>query len=166
MMGLQAEVVRCAPRRKGVACAIREWFIHERQDVPVLTDEAWERIKPLMGGSRSVIDRRTVVQALLDKAVSGDRFKELAPEYGIDWKALQTQAHRWLKTGIWAEAMTLLKDMKAVPAWQPDPVEILVSLKPLAIESIVGDREPDGSTPARPRRTRSVHRSPGGPRPG
>lgn len=133
MVGLQAKVVRCAPRRRGIACAIREWFFQEGQDVPVLTDEAWERIKPLMGGSRSVIDRRTMVEALLDKAVSGDRFKELAQRYGIDWTTLQTQAHRWLKAGVWAEAMTLLKDMEAVPAWQPDPVEIRASLKPLAI---------------------------------
>ncbi|MEU6610395.1 recombinase family protein [Streptomyces shenzhenensis] len=166
LMGLRAEVVRCAPRRKGVACAVRGWFVHEGQDVPVLTDEAWRRIKPLMGGSRSVIDRRTMVQALLDKAVSGHRFKELAPRYGIDGKTLQTQAHRWLKAGVWAEAMALLKGMKAVPVWQADPVEIRGSLKPLASESIVGCRERDRSNPDRPRRIRCVRRSPAGRCPG
>ncbi|MFD9925700.1 recombinase family protein [[Kitasatospora] papulosa] len=163
MVGLQAEVVRCSPRRKGVACAIREWFLQEGRNVPVLTDEAWERIKPLMGGSRSVIDRRTMLAALLDKAVSGERFKELAQRYGIGWTTLQTQAHRWLKAGVWAEAMTLLKDMEAVPPWQPDPVQIRASLKPLAIESIAGDEERDPWTRDRRRRTPSVHRSPGGP---
>jgi hypothetical protein len=117
-----------------------------------------------MGGSRSVINRRTRLGALLDKAVSGDRFKELAQRYGIDWKTLQTQAHRWLKAGVRAEAMTLLKDMKAVPAWQPDPVEILVSLKPLAIESIVGDGEPDRWRTGRRRRTRCGRRRPAGSR--
>jgi DNA invertase Pin-like site-specific DNA recombinase len=145
MMGLQAEVVRCAPRRKGVACAVRDWFVKAGRDVPVLTDEAWERIKPLVGGSRPTIDRRTVVQALLDKAVTGARYKELAPQYGIDWKTLQTQANRWLRSGTWGEAMAMLKGMDAVPAWQPDPIDIKVSLKPLAIESRVGDGERDRS---------------------
>ncbi|MFI5628747.1 hypothetical protein ACIA8E_05035 [Streptomyces sp. NPDC051664] len=77
----------------------------------------------------------------------------------VCWTTLQTQAHRWLKAGIWAEAMTLLKDVEAVPAWQPDPVEIRASLKPLAIEPIVGDGERDRWIPARPRRTRCARRS-------
>jgi hypothetical protein len=146
MMGLQAEVTSCAPRRKGVACAIREWFVQAERGVPVLTDEGWERIKPLMGGSRSTIDRRTMVEAMLEKAVTGARFKDLAPKYGIDGKTLQTQAHRWVSGQTWAEAMALLEDAETVPVWQPDPVEIKVSLKPLAIESKVGDSERDPSS--------------------
>jgi hypothetical protein len=145
LMGLQAEVVKCAPRRKGVACSVRDWFVRSGRDVPVLTDKGWERIKPLLGGSRSKIDRRTVVEAMLDKAASGARFKELAPKYGIDWKTLQTQAHRWVSGGTWAEAMALLTDVQTVPVWQPDPVEIRVSLRPLAIESKLGNAERDGS---------------------
>ncbi|MET9976301.1 recombinase family protein [Streptomyces microflavus] len=164
MAGLQAKVVSCAPRRKGVACAIREWFIREGQLVPVLTDEAWGRIEPLMGGSRSAIDRRTVVEALLDKAVSGERFKDLAQRYGLSGETLQTQSHRWLKAGVWATAMTSLTGMEAVPAWQPPRVEIRASLKPLAIESIVGVAEHDRWTSDRRRRTPYAPRSPAVPR--
>lgn len=145
VMGLQAQVVNCAPRRKGVACAVREWFAGADRGVPVLTDGGWERIKPLMGGSRSTIDRRVMVTALLDKAVTGEQYKELAPRYGIDWKTMQTQANRWLRSGAWADAMALLQDAETLPVWQPDPVEIRVSLKPLAIESIAGDAEREGS---------------------
>ncbi|WNM31318.1 recombinase family protein [Streptomyces sp. Li-HN-5-11] len=153
LMGLQAKVVSCAPRRKGVACSIREWFVQAGRDVPVLTDEVWERIRPLLGGSRSKTDRRTMIEAMLNKAISGARFKELAPKYGIDWKTLQTQAHRWLSGGTWAAAMDLLTDAETVPAWQPDPIDIKVSLKPLAI-------------PGRPRRTPCAPRSPAVRRPG
>ncbi|WP_406282403.1 recombinase family protein [Streptomyces sp. NBC_00209] len=159
-VGLRAQVVRCAPRRKGVACAIRDWFLQEGQEVPVLCDQAWARIEPLMGGSRSVVDRRTIVAALLDKAVSGERFQDVAPRYGVKPATLQTQAHRWLQAGVWAEAMTSLKGMESQPAWQPDPVEIRASLKPLAIECFEGDVERDGSTPGRRRRTRSARRCP------
>nr|WP_251692450.1 recombinase family protein [Streptomyces sp. CHD11] len=165
MMKTRAEVLRCAPRRKGVACAVREWFVAAGRCVPVLTDDAWERIAPLMGGPRCTIDRRVMVEALLEKATSGARYKELAPKYGVDWKTLQTQANRWLNRGVWAEAMKVLADAECVPVWQPDPVEIKVTFAPLAIESRVGVEERDGSSPDRRHRTRSAHRSPGAPRP-
>lgn len=113
-VGLRAQVVRCTPRRKGVACAIRDWFLQEGQGVPILCDQAWERIEPLMGGSRSVVDRRTIVAALLDKAVSGERFQDVAPRYGVKSATLQTQAYRWLQAGVWAEAMTSLKGMESL----------------------------------------------------
>jgi hypothetical protein len=166
MMGLRAEVLRCAPRRKGVACAVREWFVTNGRGVPVLTDDAWERMAALMSGPRCTVNRRVMVEALLDKAVSGARYKDLTPKYGVDSKTLQTQAHRWLARGVWGEAMDLLADMESVSAWRPDPVEIRVTFRPLAIESKVGVEEPDGSTPGRRHRTPCVPRSPAGPRPG
>lgn len=145
LMGLQAQVVKCSPRRKGVACAVREWFVQAGRDIPVLTDDGWERIKPLLGGSRSTVPRRTVVEAMLEKAVSGERFAELAQRYGVNSKTLQTQAHRWISGGVWSDAMDLLTDAERVPVWQPEPVEIRVSLRPLGIESRLGGGERDGS---------------------
>lgn len=144
LMGLRAEVMRCAPRRKGVACAVREWFVKAGRGVPVLTDGGWERIKPLMGGSRSKLDRRTVVEALLEKAVSGALVKDMAQKYGIPASSLQTQSYRWLQDGIWEQAMGLLVDAQTRPVWMPDPIEIKVSLRPLAIESKLGDGEREG----------------------
>ncbi|WP_262505315.1 transposase [Streptomyces sp. TRM68367] len=161
LMGLQAEVVKAAPRRPGVACGIREWFVRAGRDVPVLTDEGWERIKPLMGGSRSTHDRRAVTEAMLEKAVTGARLDEVALKYGVVKKALQTQSHRWLSNGTWAKAMELLAGSETRPVWQPDPVEIKVTVRPLAIESRLGDGEQDPSTPGRPRRTRCARRNPG-----
>lgn len=143
LMGMQAEVVRSAPRRKGVACAVRDWFADRNRGVPVLSDEAWERIKPLMGGSRSQHDRRTVVEALLDKAVTGARYDEVAEKYGLPKVSLQTQSNRWLGRGVWDQAMDLLEDAETLPVWQPAPVEIRVSLRPLAMESKLGDGESD-----------------------
>ncbi|GAA5078768.1 recombinase family protein [Streptomyces similanensis] len=166
LMGLEAKVVRCAPRRLGVACGIREWFVKAGRGVPVLTDEGWELIKPLMGGSRSKLDRRQVVQILLDKAVSGERMIDLGAKHGLNSKSLQTQSHRWLSDGTWVKAMERLKDVQTSPVWSPDPIEIEVTIRPLAIESKLGDGARDGSRPVRPRRTRCARRSPAGPRRG
>lgn len=147
LMGLRAEVVHCAPRRRGVACKVREWFLAAERDVPALTDDGWERIKSLMGGSRSKLDRRAIVEAMLEKAVTGQRWQDM-PDVANP-RSLQTQAFRWLESGTWGQAMDLLKDQKARPVWMPDPVEIKVSLRPLAIESKLGDGERDGSMEGR-----------------
>ncbi|MEU1454392.1 recombinase family protein [Streptomyces avermitilis] len=164
LMGLEAKVVRCAPRRLGVACGIREWFVKAGKSVPVLTDEGWELIRPLMGGSRSKIDRRTMVEAMLEKAISGARFQDLAPRCKVNWTTLQTQSHRWLSDGTWASAMERLKNVQTRPVWSPDPIEIEVTIRPLAIESKLGDGARSGSRTARRRRTRCARRSPAGPR--
>lgn len=143
LMGLRAKVMSCAPRRKGVACKVRDWFLKAGRDVPVLTGEGWERIKPLMGGSRSTLDRRAVVEAMLTKAATGQRWQDM-PEAGNP-RSLQTQAFRWLESGTWAEAMDLLEGQETRSVWMPDPVEIQVSLRPLAIESRLGEGEREGS---------------------
>ncbi|WP_242535795.1 recombinase family protein [Streptomyces albidoflavus] len=167
MMKTRAEVLRCAPRRQGVACAIREWFVAADRGVPVLTDDAWERIAPLMGGSRSKIVRRVMVEALLEKAISGARYQDLASKYTVNAKSLQTQANRWLSGGVWGAAMELLADAEQVSVWQPDPIEIKVTFAPLAIESTiesrVGVEEREGSTRDGRRRTRCARRTPAAP---
>lgn len=163
MMKTRAEVLRCAPRRQGVACAIRGWFVTADRGVPVLTDDAWERVAPLMGGSRSTIDRRVMVEALLEKAISGARYQDLASKCGVNSKSLQTQANRWLRDGVWDAAMELLADAEQVPVWQPDPIEIKVTFAPLAIESRVGVEEREGWTRGVRRRTRCARRTPAAP---
>lgn len=147
LMGTRAEVVRCAPRRQGVACKVRDWFLKAGRGVPVLTDEGWERIRPLMGGSRSKLDRRTVVEAMLTKAVGGQRWEDM-PAAGNP-RSLQTQAFRWMASGTWAEAMELLRDQDTRPVWMPDPIDIKVSFRPLAIESKLGGEEREGSIEGR-----------------
>ncbi|GEJ99711.1 DNA recombinase [Streptomyces sp. 1-11] len=164
LMGMEAQVIRCAPRRLGVACGIREWFVQEGRGVPVLADEGWERIKPLMGGSRSKMDRRQVVQLLLEKAVTGDRMIDLGSRYDLNPKSLQTQSHRWLADGTWAAAMELLKDADTRPVWEPDSIEIQVTIRPRAIESKPGDGESDSWRRARRGRTPCARRSPAGSR--
>ncbi|OMI84600.1 hypothetical protein BSZ07_38145 [Streptomyces sp. M1013] len=56
------------------------------------------------------------VEALLEKTISGARYKDLAPKYGVDWKTLQTQANRWLNRGARAEAMKVSADVNRDPA--------------------------------------------------
>ncbi|MFC5799151.1 recombinase family protein [Streptomyces formicae] len=163
LLDCQVEVVQCAPKRLGVACALREWFASRKRSVPTLTDEGWERIKHLMGGSRSKMDRRLVVEALLHKARTGARWKDMPAEYGNP-RSLQTQTDRWLASGTWEAAMELLKDEPGESVWSPEPTEFKVSLKPLAIESRIGDGTQDGSSTALRRRTPYARRSPAGRR--
>lgn len=143
LLELQAKVIRCAPKRRGVACKVTDWFTSRGRDVPTLTDQGWARVEPLLAPRRGSADRRPVLEALLHKARTGARFKDMAGEYGNP-ASLQTQATRWMNSGAWGEAMELLKDEPGSPAWRPDPIEIRVSLRPLAIESNGGDRERGG----------------------
>ncbi|MGW2513623.1 recombinase family protein [Streptomyces scopuliridis] len=160
LLEMQAVVVRAVPRQRGVECTVRGWFTERRRGVPILTDEGWERIKPLMGGSRSTLDRRMVVEALLHKARTNLRWPDLPAEYG-NYRSLRTQAQRWLASDVWTEAMELLADAESTPAWEPEHTQIKVSLRPLAIESRVGDEEHEGSSTGRPGRTPYAPRSPG-----
>ncbi|MGR8008228.1 transposase [Streptomyces hypolithicus] len=137
LLELRAEVVRCAPRRQGVACRITDWFTTRERLVPELTDDAWRRVEPLLKGRSDAAPKRPTLEALLLKARTGVRFKDLPGEYGNP-ASLQTQANRWRASGAWDAAMDLLKDEPGAPAWRPDPVEIKVTLRPLAIESSIG----------------------------
>ena len=135
---VQAEVVHATAKRQGVACKLTAWFTSRDRDVPVLTDAGWARVEPLLKGRSDAGPKRPVLEALLLKARTGVRFKDLGEQYGKP-ATLQTQSTRWLASGAWDAAMELLRDEPAEPAWRPDPIEIRVSLRPLvATESSIG----------------------------
>ncbi|MFJ7995723.1 recombinase family protein [Streptomyces sp. NPDC096310] len=157
---MEAHVVRAVARQQGVRCTVRAWFTERGRGVPILTDAGWERIKPLMGGSRSTLDRRLVVESLLHKARTNLRWRDMPETYG-NYRSLSTQAQRWLTSGTWTRAMEELKDAETVPAWRPEQTEICVSLRPLAIESSLGDEDREGWSTGRPDRTPYARRTPG-----
>ncbi|MCF2435441.1 hypothetical protein LV779_15800 [Streptomyces thinghirensis] len=68
--------------------------------VPALTDDAWEWIARLVGGPSCIFARRVMVEVLLEKVISGARYKELAPEFGVAWVTLKAQANLWLIRGL------------------------------------------------------------------
>jgi DNA invertase Pin-like site-specific DNA recombinase/uncharacterized coiled-coil protein SlyX len=144
-LGMEAVVLHSPKRRLGVPCAVTAWFNDNGRLVPTLTDEGWERIEHLVKGRRSDVkhDRRGVVEALLLKARTGVKYRDLPPG-SAPAHTLQTTANRWMKDGTWAQAMELLKDEPGQPAWKPDPVRVEVSLKPLAIECRCGEEESGG----------------------
>ncbi|WP_410088764.1 recombinase family protein [Streptomyces sp. t39] len=139
----QAVVTSCAPKRKGVACRITDWFTSRDRPVPDLTDEAWAKVEHLLRPRRGASPKRPVLEALLEKARTGARFADLAERYGNP-ASLQTQANRWLASGAWDAAMELLEGMPGQPAWRVPPVEISVTFRPLAVsEFCVGDASCD-----------------------
>ncbi|GAA4890746.1 recombinase family protein [Streptomyces coeruleoprunus] len=144
-LGLRGEVEEWEGKRNGATCAVTTWFHEHERLVPTLTDENWQRVKdilkPRRAGAR--LDRRMILEALLDKARTGAKYEELQLE--CDYKTVRTTARRWLMRGSWAAAMELLKDEPGEPAWEQPPVRVRVSLRPLVTEFKLGDEEPSGT---------------------
>ena len=71
----------------------------------ILTDEQWERIRPLLPSQkprtgRPNKDHRTVVNAILWIDRTGAPWRDLPPEYG-PWRSVATRFYRWVKAGVW-----------------------------------------------------------------
>ncbi|MFD5107102.1 recombinase family protein [Streptomyces cinereoruber] len=162
LLEVQATVIRAVPRQQGVPCQITEWFRERQRDVPDLTDEAWALVEPLLRPKRSdALPARPKLEAILFKARTGCRYEDLPEAYGAP-RTIRTQAQRWMGSGVWDQIMERLEGVPGQPVWRPETTQIRVSLRPLAIESSLGDAEGDRLNTARRRRTRCGRRSPGG----
>ncbi len=71
-----------------------------------LTDEQWERIRPLLPPQKPKTGRpnkdlRTIVNAILwiDRT-TGAPWRDLPPEYG-PWRSVATRFYRWVRDGVW-----------------------------------------------------------------
>lgn len=133
-----------ASRSGGVECAILNWFLDNDRDVPVLTDEGWERIRPIVARRSNQQNNRTAVEAMLYKAAMGLRWKDMPERFGSPTD-LQSKSFRWLKLGHWEQIMELLADAETVPAFRRDPIEIEVTVKPGGLEFNLGRSSLDPS---------------------
>jgi transposase len=70
-----------------------------------LTDEAWERIAPLLpeNGRRGKQwkDHRTIVDGILWKVRTGAPWRDLPPERYGPWQTCYDRFVRWRRDGIW-----------------------------------------------------------------
>ena len=79
----------------------------------VLTDEQWERIRPLLPPQtpktgRPAKDHRTVVEAILWIDRTGAPWRDLPQEFG-PWQSIATRFYRWVEAGVWDHVLEELQ---------------------------------------------------------
>lgn len=105
-----------AKGRQGASCTLAAWFRERERLVPVLTDEGWQSVAPLLPELRRLQPRR-VLEAMLYKARTGVQWRHLPGEYG-NGESVHTHWVRWSKNGIWQEAMDLLPEAGGAEPYQ------------------------------------------------
>lgn len=79
----------------------------------ILTDEQWERIRPLLPPQRPKTgrpakDHRIVVEAILWIDRTGAPWRDLPQEFG-PWQSIATRFYRWVEAGVWDHVLAELQ---------------------------------------------------------
>ncbi|MEY9956617.1 recombinase family protein [Streptacidiphilus sp. MAP5-52] len=139
LLELRVTVLGPVPRRRVRSDdALSDWFRTRDLRVPLLTDEAWDRIAPVFArrrGRRTKSDPRAYVEAILTKARTGRSWNEFPGAHSI-WQ-------KW-STGLWAELIALLIDFPGTP------IAHAALLPPLRIEGTISTRLEEHGTPGQP----------------
>lgn len=85
--------------------------------VPALTDEHWERVRPLLPPQkpqtgRPAVDHRLVVEGMLWVVRTGSSWRELPERFG-PWSTVSSRYQRWSKEGLWARILQVLLPSEA-----------------------------------------------------
>src|ERR1051326_8097844 len=78
-----------------------------------LTDEQWERLRPLLPPQnpkvgRPAKDHRLMVNAMLWIVRTGAPWRDLPERYG-PWKSVACRFYRWQKAGVWQQVLSALQ---------------------------------------------------------
>jgi transposase len=78
-----------------------------------LTDEQWERIKPLLPPQKPPIgrpakDHRLIINGILWILKTGAPWRDLPERYG-SWRTVYSRFYRWSKNGIWERIFSALQ---------------------------------------------------------
>ncbi|MFE2846768.1 recombinase family protein [Streptomyces scopuliridis] len=117
MAALEVRVTFLAPPRRGrngQPCALAAWFIQRELPVPLLTDEGWAKIEPVINHRPRGISPRMVMTGILYKARTGIPWRNLPALFG-QTSTLRTYSGRWRESGIWANAMQALSAAESTP---------------------------------------------------
>ena len=76
-------------------------------DRTILTDEQWERIRPLLPAYRGPIgkqgrDHRLFIEAILHRYRTGMPWRDLPPQFG-DFRVVHRRFSRWSQRGLWEQ---------------------------------------------------------------
>ncbi|WP_326613189.1 recombinase family protein [Streptomyces scopuliridis] len=91
---------------------VTAWFREHGRAVPDLTDDAWALVEPVLMAprpGRPSLTPRLALEAILHKARTGCAWRDLPEQYG-SFGTVASAHRRWLKSGLWEEAMDLLAD--------------------------------------------------------
>lgn len=79
-----------------------------------LSDEQWERLKPLLPPEkpptgRPNSDHRTMINGMVWILRTGAPWRDLPERYG-NWSSVHSRFRRWRQAGIWAQIWTASKE--------------------------------------------------------
>lgn len=113
---------RCRKASRAVRNALREGRSLETATIAPegaeLTDEQWERIKPILPPQKGSIgrppnDHRAVLGGILWVARTGSSWREMPQEYG-KWETAYRRHESWVKQGLWRRILEALGE-EALP---------------------------------------------------
>ncbi len=81
-------------------------------ELPALSDELWEQVRPLLPPQKPVTgrpanDHRLMVEAMLWVARTASSWRELPERFG-SWSTVASRYQRWLKEGLWERILQVL----------------------------------------------------------
>jgi DNA invertase Pin-like site-specific DNA recombinase/transposase len=112
------------------------WFRSRGRTVPDLTDETWALVEPVFQAprpGRPTLAPRMALEAMLYKARTGCTWRDLPTQCG-PFGTVASAFNRWLRSGLWEQALDLLADVPGVAL--PDEI----SLPPLQVEGRIDPR--------------------------
>ncbi|MFI6417561.1 transposase [Streptomyces sp. NPDC050842] len=118
--------------RRGTPCTLTAWLSERGRGVPVLSDEAWGAVSPVIPVRFSGRNPRRALDGVLHKVRSGCRWNQLPREYG-HYRAVQGQLHRWRRSGAMEEVLEALANFPSTPLVVedlPPPLKLTGTLIP------------------------------------
>ncbi|WP_319695144.1 transposase [Streptomyces sp. ME19-01-6] len=117
MTAIEVKVTFLAPPRRarnGQPCALAGWFTERQLPIPLLTDEGWAKIEPMITHKARGVSPRQVMTGILYKVRTGTPWSDLPALFGRT-ATLRTYSARWRESGFWENAMLALADAESTP---------------------------------------------------
>jgi hypothetical protein len=85
--------------------------------IPILTDEHWEQLRPLLPPQkpqtgRPAVDHRLILEGMLWVVRTSSSWRELPERFG-PWSTVSSRYQRWVKEGLWARILQVLLPSEA-----------------------------------------------------
>ncbi|WP_327725060.1 recombinase family protein [Streptomyces europaeiscabiei] len=128
----EVTIIGDAPQgRKGQPCALAAWYSERGLEVPVLTDEGWAKVAPLVDWKSRNLAPRTVLAGILYKVRTDTPWKNMPSLFGSA-ATLQTYWTRWRESGFLEQAMGVLVQERstALPAPPPPKIKLRCLIEP------------------------------------
>nr|WP_237540080.1 recombinase family protein [Streptomyces sp. SID4917] len=134
LAAIDAKVTLLEPSRrgrKGQPCALAAWFAERQLPVPLLNDEGWATVEPMITHKPRSVSPRLVMTGILYKVRTGTLWSDLPALFG-EPATLRTYSARWRQSGFWANAIQALATVEstALPALSELPMRIECTIEP------------------------------------